>query len=106
MSQCSQILALLKDGKPRRMEEIHQHAGFCRLNSRVSELRRRGHDITCDKTGGVYTYQLHPPVEGAEEPHVGRTSGGGLGLAADDVQRSASPSASAPSTGEQLKLVA
>lgn len=58
-SQCDRVLAVLKDGRPHTMEEIHQFAGFMRLNSRVSDLRKRGHTITCDKAGGVYTYQLH-----------------------------------------------
>lgn len=58
MSQCAAILAVLSDGRPHRMEEIHQRVGFCRLNSRVAELRGRGHVIECDKTGGNYTYVL------------------------------------------------
>lgn len=57
-SQCDGILAVLADGRPHRMEEIHQRVGFCRLNSRVAELRKRGHHIECDKTGGRYIYRL------------------------------------------------
>ena len=62
-SQNDRILEVLRDGQPHRMEEIHQHVGFCRLNSRISELRDRGHRITCDKGGGLYVYRLIEEVE-------------------------------------------
>lgn len=58
MSQCDRILEVLTDGLPHSMREIHDRAGFMRLNSRVSELRERGHVITCDRAGGRYVYQL------------------------------------------------
>lgn len=50
MSQCDQILAVLKDGRLHSIQEIHSIVGPCRLNSRVAELRRPergGHDIRC-----------------------------------------------------------
>lgn len=64
-SQCSRVLAVLADGLPHRMQEIHQRAGFMRLNSRISELRQRGHHIVCDKAGHAYIYTLLPADEAA-----------------------------------------
>lgn len=58
MSQCKQILAVLSDGREHEMRDIHRMVGFCRLNSRVAELRSRGHQITCRRTGGSYFYRL------------------------------------------------
>lgn len=54
---------MLFDGHPHRMEEIHQRVGFCRLNSRIADLRKQGHLIECDKSGGNYTYRLLPTSE-------------------------------------------
>lgn len=59
MSQCDRILELLQDGRPHEMRDIHRTVGFCRLNSRVAELRARGHLITCEKGHGLYVYRLH-----------------------------------------------
>jgi len=58
MSQCKQILAVLSDGREHEMRDIHQQVGFCRLNSRVAELRSRGHKITCRRDGLSYFYKL------------------------------------------------
>jgi len=58
MSQCSRILEVLRDHRIHDMREIHQRAGTMRLNSRIAELRSRGHNIVCFKTGGVYRYQM------------------------------------------------
>ena len=58
MSQCARVLAVLDDGRPHTMTEIHERAGTMRLNSRISELRERGHTITCSRVGGDYVYQL------------------------------------------------
>lgn len=82
MSQCDQILAVLADGRPHSYLEIHERVGFCRLNSRVSELRERGHEITCDKTGGDFVYQLRPaPLgDGSSCPPLGRRDPAGLEL--------------------------
>lgn len=69
-SQCDRILRVLEDGNWHRMEEVHQRVGFCRLNSRISELRHRGHNIVCDKSRGVYKYRLleEPDVAAASPP--------------------------------------
>lgn len=63
MSQCAAILAVLEDGKPHLVSEIHARAGYSRLNSRVADLRKRGYDIQsfhlAGKTGSEgYGYQL------------------------------------------------
>jgi biotin operon repressor len=63
LSQNARILEVLRDGQPHRMEEIHQRVGFCRLNSRIAELRDHGYKITCDKGGGLYVYRLIGEVE-------------------------------------------
>lgn len=65
-SQNDLILEVLADYQPHSFREIHARIGFCRLNSRISELRNPGgHRITCDKTGGDFKYQLLPPLEAA-----------------------------------------
>lgn len=79
MSQVSDLLALLSDRQPHEMRDIHRRIGFCRLNSRVSELRARGHRIECEKTGGRYVYQLllsEPEVD--KGPPVPATAFGSL----------------------------
>lgn len=73
-SQCDRILAVLQDGHQHRMEEIHQRVGFCRLNSRIAELRQRGHTIVCHRRAGTYSYQLlesAPNAPAAEAAPVG-----------------------------------
>lgn len=63
MSQSSRILDFLSDGRARTVREIHAACGFSRLNSRVAELRSRGHNIVCERVTGEtgsdgFTYQL------------------------------------------------
>lgn len=48
-SQCDRILSVLADGRPKAIQEIHEVVGPCRLNSRIAELRSRGHEIVCWK---------------------------------------------------------
>jgi hypothetical protein len=60
-SQNDRILAVLQDGQEHEMRDIHRVAGFCRLNSRVSELRKRGLTITCRREGSSYYYRLVKP---------------------------------------------
>lgn len=62
-SQTQRILAVLADGQEHSCAEIHQQAGFSRLNSRIAELRSRGHTIRCRQLAGkagpeAYLYQL------------------------------------------------
>lgn len=68
MSQNDRILAVLADRRPHTVTEIHERAGTCRLNSRISELRKKlradGLDIECKRNHELpsgpdaYTYQL------------------------------------------------
>lgn len=62
-SQCARVLAVLQDGRPHTVPEIHDRAGTMRLNSRIAELRKRGHNIICEHTpgetgAGAYSYRL------------------------------------------------
>jgi hypothetical protein len=79
------IAAVLADGLPHTAAELHQRVGFCRLNSRVAELRsRRGMMIECrhlaERGRGVdayeYTLLLSEP-SAAVCPADGSLSGGG-----------------------------
>lgn len=49
-SQCDRVLAVLADGNVHTITEIHERAGTMRLNSRISELRARGHTIVCGRS--------------------------------------------------------
>lgn len=60
-SQNDRILAVLRDGREHEMRDIHREVGFCRMNSRISELRKRGHVIECRRDGGDYIYRLLTP---------------------------------------------
>ena len=70
-SQCEKILRALQQG-PVTAAEIHRIAGSSRLNSRISELRKRGWVIECRHVGGngpeAYLYELHESAESAEAP--------------------------------------
>lgn len=73
-SQCDRVLAVLRDGRPHTMEEIHQFAGFMRLNSRISDLRHRGYEITCNRVDGRYVYRLLGRLEEADTVRDGSAS--------------------------------
>jgi hypothetical protein len=51
-TQGERILRVLSDGAWHTTSEIHRRAGFSRLNSRVSELRKRGALIECQHLPG------------------------------------------------------
>lgn len=73
MSQCDRVLVVLADGLPHDIQEIHDRAGTMRLNSRVAELRTRGHEIVCTRDRDTYAYQLvsslgEPEIPGAPGP--------------------------------------
>ena len=57
-SQCDRVLDVLEDGLAHTIQEIHERAGTMRLNSRVAELRKRGHEIVCTREGDDYFYRL------------------------------------------------
>ncbi len=68
-SQCSRVLAALGDGRWHSVAAIHRQAGTMRLNSRVAELRKRGHVIehrTVPGKRGACGHQyrlLNPPAQ-------------------------------------------
>lgn len=78
-SQCERVLAVLADGRTHTVPEIHQLAGTMRLNSRVAELRGRGHNIECVRLRGrtganAYAYRLlsgPPTCPAAEDDQAG-----------------------------------
>lgn len=51
-SQCDLILQVLRDGNWHTTAEIHQRAGFSRLNSRITDLRHRGLTIMSGRVEG------------------------------------------------------
>lgn len=61
-SQTQAILNYLSDGQERTVAEIHRACGYSRLNSRVSDLRKRGYVIVCEHHGGkgasAYSYRM------------------------------------------------
>lgn len=97
-SQCEKILAVLADGDAHLVSEIHERAGYSRLNSRVSELRKRGYVIECFHVPGEngsrgYGYRLCP--EGPSAPP--------LATAGSDTEPGAADHPSSASSG-QLSL--
>jgi hypothetical protein len=65
-SQCDKILEILQTGRTYTAADLHVLVGPCRLNSRVAELRQRGHNIHCVRDGKPgsgpehYLYTLIP----------------------------------------------
>lgn len=59
MSQCAAILEVLGDGEWHSVADIHRRAGYSRLNSRVSELRDRGHMIEHEVGPGCSNVERH-----------------------------------------------
>lgn len=57
-SQNARIVTYLADGREREMRDIHYAVGFCRLNSRISELRSHGWRIDCRREGSNWFYRL------------------------------------------------
>jgi len=55
LTQCERILEILADG---REHSHHDFYGFCVLHSRISELRKRGHQIETRRDGDTYEYRL------------------------------------------------
>lgn len=95
ISQCGRVLAVLCDGKTHPVPEIHERAGTMRLNSRISELRQRGHTIECVRLPGrtgaaAYAYRLLDPTtaSAAVSPAVEDTGGPAI---PDSAQRGRRP---------------
>jgi hypothetical protein len=95
-SQCERVLAVLEDGQPHDIQEIHRLAGTMRLNSRVAELRTRGHEIVCTREGETYRYQLvllgEPESEGAAPSSSGSPSEDGTSTLSESADCKAAAS--------------
>lgn len=109
MSQCAAISEVLRDGDWHSIQEIHAIVGPCRLNSRIAELRSRGHNIICHRETThhdrgrpvvVYRYRLIGSLDAGEPRDAyGRPAGTG---AAASKSLGASP-ASSESVGDLAK---
>lgn len=81
ISQCDRVLLVLSDRETHAVPEIHERAGTMRLNSRISELRQRGHTIECVRLPGrtgaaAYAYRLLDPTASAAVSHRAEDTGG------------------------------
>lgn len=76
MTHSERVLRLLSDGQPHSYREGYRLGVM--LHSRVSDLRKRGHNIRCWREDGSYWYQLLEHVRGEQEasPQVGGASSG------------------------------
>jgi len=92
-SQNARILRALSGGTWVTVAEIHRRAGTCRLNSRVSELRKYGyvieHETVPGKTGALgHRYRLLNPPSATELEIISGPSGyASPGLPRGDVPR-------------------
>lgn len=122
-SQSKKILDALSTG-PKSAAEIHQLCGPSRLNSRVAELRKRGHVIECERVPGgsgpgAYVYTLTHDARSLGEREASPTDppreNGGESLMAEQKHhrlpltetppRSAGDAPSSPAPPLQLALV-
>jgi hypothetical protein len=103
VSQNARILELLSDGREHEMRDIHRVVGFCRLNSRVAELRNPkhgGHNIVCRREGTSYFYRL-VAMPGDASPQSTR----GRAVSALDASGASLASPGTDVTEEQLNLL-
>jgi hypothetical protein len=96
-SQNDRIVSVLADGGWHTTADIHRRAGFSRLNSRVSELRKRGLVIECRAVDG-----MRSGPDGFEYRLLGGTGVGSgeppreNGVACDEVRATAARFAEQP----------
>lgn len=60
-SQVQRILAVLRDGRPHRSNDLYRLGTVA--HSRIAELRGRGYRIDCWRDGDTYYYRLHDEPE-------------------------------------------
>lgn len=75
-TQVSRILAVLGDGSWHSTAEIHARAGYSRLNSRISDLRKQGNQIEHRHVQGLqgtraHLYRWNNPTPGLTLPKLG-----------------------------------
>lgn len=69
MTGCERVLARLKQG-PASHHELYQLGVIA--HSRIADLRRKGHQIECEKQNGLYVYSLlSEPEPQAEKGSLG-----------------------------------
>ncbi len=75
LGQTSKFWRLMKDGRPRTIQEIHAIIGSCRLNSRVAEARKRFNvEIACWYADGTYVYQVLGSVSDSQPQAQGSSA--------------------------------
>ena len=57
-NRLQRLRAVLRDRKPHSTRDLVRRAHICAVNSAISELRCNNLDITCQRNGGVWYYQL------------------------------------------------
>lgn len=77
MTHCQRILHALRDGEFHTTAALYREVGPCILHSRVSDLRKRGHNVQGRHVPGQtgangYEYRLLPSVTYVDVPRVRR----------------------------------
>lgn len=77
MSHCDRILAALRDGRWHTTASLYQELGGMILHSRISDLRKKGHNVEGRHVPGAsgadgYEYRLAPSVTFVDVPRVRR----------------------------------
>jgi hypothetical protein len=77
MSHCARILDALRDGQWHTTHDLYTTVGPMILHSRISDLRRKGHNVqgrhVPGRTGADgYQYRLQPSVEYVDVPRTRR----------------------------------
>ncbi len=93
MSHCEQVLAALRDGEWHTTADLYRRTdGFLILHSRISDLRKQGHNVegrhVPGKTGADgYQYRLLPSVTFVDVPKVRRADDPSSPLATPSEQQ-------------------
>ncbi len=75
MSHCDRILHALRDGEFHTTAALYKEVGPCILHSRISDLRKKGHNVegrhVPGRTGADgYAYRLLPSVTYVDVPRT------------------------------------
>lgn len=57
-SRLQAVHNVLKDGKSHSTLDLIRESGMCAINSIISELRRNGIGVKCERDGRIYRYSL------------------------------------------------
>lgn len=80
-THCDRVLAVLSDGQPHTHHELYART-FTIVHSRVSDLRRRGHEIDTWREGDDYLYRLRSSAGGGTTGTGAHTAGAPTATAA------------------------